>query len=55
MATTAMQSLFESAGNIADKLDSGRYLSPGLRNSCYAYALHSPYVRDYFPDFYKPD
>ncbi|MBT3331014.1 MAG: DUF2889 domain-containing protein [Rhodospirillaceae bacterium] len=55
MATTAMQSLFEVVENMQDQGDGRYYLSPGLRNSCYAYALNSTYVRDYFPDFYEPD
>ncbi|MDA1098196.1 MAG: DUF2889 domain-containing protein [Proteobacteria bacterium] len=55
MATTAMQSLFEVVENM-DPNDTGRRsLSPSLRNSCYAYALNSPYVRDYFPDDYQAD
>jgi hypothetical protein len=55
MATTAMQSLFEVVENM-DPNDSGRRsLSPGLRNSCYAYALNSSYVRDFFPDDYQAD
>jgi len=41
--------------NMQDQGDGRYYLSPGLRNSCYAYALNSTYVRDYFPDFYEPD
>jgi hypothetical protein len=55
MATTAMQSLFEAMGSVADRPGGGRYLSPGLHNSCHAYALNSPYIRDYFPDYYKAD
>lgn len=55
MATTAMQSLFEVAGNVAENPGGSRYLSPGLRNSCYAYSLNSPYIREYFPDYYETD
>ena len=55
MATTAMQSLFEVAGNVRKKSGGGRYLSPGLHNSCHAYSLNSPYIRDYFPDYFEPD
>ncbi|MFP6747271.1 MAG: DUF2889 domain-containing protein [Alphaproteobacteria bacterium] len=55
MATTAMQALFEVVGNIVDNEDGGRHLSPGLRNSCYTYAQNSPYIREYFPDFYQAD
>jgi len=55
MATTAMQSLFEVVENMEDKGDGKLFLSPGLHNSCYAYALNSTYVRDYFPDYYQAD
>ena len=55
MATTAMQSLFEVVENMEDKGDGKLFLSPGLRNSCYAYALNSTYVRDFFPDYYQAD
>ncbi len=55
MATTAMQSLFEAMGSVANRPGGGRYLSPGLHNSCHAYALNSPYIRDYFPDYYKAE
>ncbi|MBT4488839.1 MAG: DUF2889 domain-containing protein [Rhodospirillaceae bacterium] len=55
MATTAMQSVFEAAGQVVEKPDGSRYLSPGLHNSCYAYALNSPYIRDCFPDYYEAD
>ena len=55
MATTALQSLFEAEGNIAERPGGSRYLSPGLHNSCHAYSLSSPYIRDHFPDYYKTD
>ncbi len=55
MATTAMQSLFEAAGNVAEKPGGGFHLSPALHNSCYAYALNSTYIRDHFPDYYEAD
>jgi len=41
--------------NMDANSDGLRSLSPGLRNSCYAYALNSPYVRDYFPNDYQAD
>ena len=55
MATTAMQSLFEVVGNVAERPDGGRYLSRDLHNSCYAYSLSSSYIRDHFPNYYKTD
>jgi len=55
MATTAMQSLFDVVENMDANSHDLRSLSPGLRNSCYAYALSSPYVRDYFPNDYQAD
>ena len=55
MATTALQSLFEAEGNVAERPGGSRYLSPGLHNSCHAYSLSSPYIRDHFPDYYKTE
>ncbi|MDP6566358.1 MAG: DUF2889 domain-containing protein [Alphaproteobacteria bacterium] len=55
MATTAMQALWEVVEEQQDQGDGHRQLGPGLLNSCHAYGATSPYVKDYFPDYYEGD